>query len=91
MERNGGRARVRVRDYGVGVAENDRERIFERFERGVSEKSFGGLGLGLWIARQILERHGGTIRVESPAGGGAEFVFELPGVEGSESARSAGR
>ena len=91
VERNGTKARVRVRDYGVGVAEKDRERIFEQFERGVSEQSFGGLGLGLWIARQIVERHGGRIRVESPAGGGAEFVVELPGVEGGEGANPAGR
>jgi PAS domain S-box-containing protein len=91
LTRRGGVAFVSVRDYGIGVAEQDRERIFERFERGVSERSFGGLGLGLWIARQILEGHGGRIRVESPPGGGAEFVFELPGVEGGASADPAGR
>lgn len=71
------RVRVRVRDYGIGVPPEDRERIFERFERAVSEQSFGGLGLGLWIARQIVETHGGRIGVDSPEGGGAEFYFEL--------------
>jgi signal transduction histidine kinase len=80
-----------VRDHGIGVAAQDRERIFERFERAVSERSFGGLGLGLWIAREIVEAHGGRIRAESPVGGGAEFVFELPGVEGGASADPAGR
>ncbi len=70
-------ARVRVRDHGIGVPPEDRERIFERFERAVSEQSFGGLGLGLWIARQIVQTHGGRIGVDGPEGGGAEFFFEL--------------
>jgi PAS domain S-box-containing protein len=71
-------AGVRVRDRGVGVDPADRERIFERFERGVSEQSFGGLGLGLWIARQIVSAHRGRIGVESSDGPGAEFFFRLP-------------
>ena len=71
-------AGVRVRDRGIGVVPEDRERIFERFERGVSERSFGGLGLGLWIARQIVTAHGGRIGVEIPDEPGAEFFFWLP-------------
>ena len=71
-------AGLRVRDRGVGVHPADRERIFERFERGVSEQSFGGLGLGLWIARQIVAAHGGRIGVEASDGPGAEFFFWLP-------------
>jgi PAS domain S-box-containing protein len=82
VERLVGAARVRVRDYGLGVAEEDRERIFGRFERGVSERSFGGLGLGLWIARQIVTAHGGRIGVLPVEGPGAEFFFELPDVAG---------
>ena len=70
-------ARVHVRDHGIGVPPEDRERIFERFERAVSEQSFGGLGLGLWIARQMIQAHGGRIGVDSPEGGGADFFFEL--------------
>jgi len=69
---------VRVRDRGIGVAPADRERIFERFERGVSDRSFAGLGLGLWIARQIVSAHGGRLGVEIPDEPGAEFFFWLP-------------
>jgi PAS domain S-box-containing protein len=71
-------ARVRVRDHGPGVRAEDRERIFGRFERGASDAASGGLGLGLWIAREILAAHGGRIGVADADGGGAEFVFELP-------------
>jgi PAS domain S-box-containing protein len=77
VEAEGALARVRVRDHGIGVPTKDRERIFERFERAVSDQSFGGLGLGLWIARQIVEAHSGRIGVESPEDGGAAFFFEL--------------
>ena len=48
--RDGDRARLTVRDRGIGIAPEDRERIFERFERAVSDRSYGGLGLGLWIS-----------------------------------------
>jgi PAS domain S-box-containing protein len=78
---------LRVRDHGPGVPSADRDRIFERFERGVSDRSFAGLGLGLWIAREIVEAHRGRIGVESPEGGGAEFFVALPNVEGAELAR----
>ncbi len=71
-------AGVWMRDRGVGVAPADRERIFERFERGVSDRSFGGLGLGLWIAKQIVSAHRGRIGVEIPDEPGAEFFFWLP-------------
>jgi signal transduction histidine kinase len=84
--KNGDRAIVRVRDYGLGVAEADRDRIFERFERGVSERSYAGLGLGLWIARQIVNAHGGWIGVTAPEGPGAEFSLEIPADAGGSSA-----
>jgi histidine kinase/DNA gyrase B/HSP90-like ATPase len=54
------------------------ERIFERFERAVSSRRYGGLGLGLFLARQIAESHGGTLHVESSPGEGATFVLTLP-------------
>jgi PAS domain S-box-containing protein len=74
----GDRAVLSVRDHGIGIRPEDHERIFARFERGVSEQNFGGFGLGLWIARHAAEAHGGTIAVESRPGDGARFTIELP-------------
>lgn len=71
-------ARIQVRDRGMGIAAEDQERIFARFERAVSSRHFGGLGLGLWIARQVAEAHGGTITVASVPGEGATFTVDLP-------------
>jgi PAS domain S-box-containing protein len=67
-----------VSDEGIGIAPEDRQRIFERFERAVSDRFFGGLGLGLWITRQIVQAFGGSIRVASEVGRGSTFVVELP-------------
>jgi two-component system OmpR family sensor kinase len=75
---NAERARIQVVDHGMGVSLGDRARIFERFERAVSSRHYAGLGLGLWIARQIVESHGGSIEVLDTPGGGATFVVELP-------------
>jgi PAS domain S-box-containing protein len=72
------RARVRVVDHGIGIAAVDQPRIFGRFERAVSSRHYGGLGLGLWITRQIVEGMGGSIEVESETGQGAAFTVELP-------------
>jgi len=74
----GGTAGLSVRDHGIGIAEADQGRIFDRFERAVSGRHYAGLGLGLWIVRQIVEAHGGTIRVQSAPGEGSTFVVELP-------------
>jgi signal transduction histidine kinase len=52
--------------------------VFERFQRAASPQNFGGLGLGLFIARQIVEAHGGRIRVQSTPGTGSTFTVELP-------------
>ena len=67
-----------MRDHGIGISNADAERIFGRFERAVSMRHYGGLGLGLYITRQLVEAHGGTIRVTSEPGAGAVFVVELP-------------
>jgi signal transduction histidine kinase len=73
-----GGARVTVRDYGVGIPPEHREQIFERFHQAHAESHQSGLGLGLYIAKQIVDLHGGTIRVDFPAGGGARFTVDLP-------------
>ncbi|KFE68349.1 sensor histidine kinase [Hyalangium minutum] len=78
VEEDGERARLTVQDHGIGIAEEDLERIFERFERAVSDRHYGGLGLGLYITRQIVEAFGGTVRVVSNPGEGSTFTLELP-------------
>jgi signal transduction histidine kinase len=71
---------VEVRDTGEGIRPEDLPYVFDRFYRGEKSRSraTGGAGLGLAIARGIVEAHGGSIRVESEAGHGARFVFVLP-------------
>jgi signal transduction histidine kinase len=78
VEEEQGRARFSVRDGGIGVAAADRERIFRRFERAVSSREYGGLGLGLWQARRIVEAHGGLLHLESEPGRGSTFTVLLP-------------
>lgn len=65
-------------DQGPGIPRERQARIFERFERAVSNRYVGGLGLGLFIARQIVQAHKGTIQVESELGKGARFKVTLP-------------
>jgi PAS domain S-box-containing protein len=85
---DGPRARLRVVDRGIGISAEDQARVFDRFERAVPSQHFGGLGLGLYIARQIVEAHDGEIRVESSPGVGTTFTVLLPreprGVEAPE-------
>ena len=73
-----GRAFLVVKDQGIGIDPSDHTHIFERFERAVSSQNYGGLGLGLFIVKRIVESHGGTIRVESTPGEGAAFRVDLP-------------
>jgi signal transduction histidine kinase len=70
--------RLAVRDRGIGIAPEEQGCIFDRFERAVSVRHYGGFGLGLWIVRQMAEALGGAIRVESRPGEGAAFTVELP-------------
>ena len=72
------RIQLAVRDYGAGVPEEQRGRLFERFYQASGEHARQGLGLGLYISRQIVERHGGMITAEFPAEAGSRFVVVLP-------------
>ena len=67
-----------VKDEGIGIAPTQQQRIFERFVRAVSERNYGGMGLGLFITQQIVEAHGGSIHVESEPGKGSAFTFKVP-------------
>jgi signal transduction histidine kinase len=77
-ERAQARANITVSDEGIGIAPEDHERVFDRFERAVSRTHYAGLGLGLWISRKIAESLGGSLTVESDAGKGARFTLSLP-------------
>jgi signal transduction histidine kinase len=78
VEQDTDAALLRVRDHGIGVPAEQQGRIFERFARAVSVREYGGLGLGLFISKEIVDAHGGSIYVESALGEGATFVVELP-------------
>jgi signal transduction histidine kinase len=71
-------ARLSIRDHGIGISKSDQARIFGRFERAVSTRHFGGLGLGLFVSAQIARAHGGRLEVQSELGHGACFIVELP-------------
>jgi hypothetical protein len=78
LERAGGVATLVVDDRGPGIAEEMQQTIFERFERGDTSNSAGGLGLGLFIVKELVDGQGGSIRVQSRVGEGARFIVELP-------------
>ena len=77
-----GTLELAVSDRGIGIPIEARDRIFERFFQARPEDATQGLGLGLYVSRQIVELHGGEIRAEFPADGGTRFVVTLPtGIE----------
>jgi PAS domain S-box-containing protein len=80
VEDRGDQLVTSVADRGIGIPTDELGQVFERFHRGrqVSSTNYGGLGLGLYITKQIVERHGGTIWVESREGQGTTFSFSLP-------------
>lgn len=79
-ENEDGMAAVAVKDFGIGISEKDKKLIFNRFFRvpGKNEDTYSGFGIGLYLSRQIVERHNGEIIVNSELGQGSEFIFTLP-------------
>lgn len=78
IEQNAPHTTFSFTDQGIGVDPQALEKIFDRFERAVSSREFGGLGLGLFITREIVHAHGGTIKVDSRLGLGSTFIVTLP-------------
>jgi signal transduction histidine kinase len=76
--REGNQLRFYVKDQGQGIAKENLVRIFNRFERAVPPNEVSGLGLGLYISKQIIESHHGRIWAESELGSGSTFWLELP-------------
>lgn len=71
-------AEIAVRDRGLGIPPEKRQQIFERFYQAHANGHRSGMGLGLYVSRQIVEQHEGDIRVEFPPDGGSRFVVRLP-------------
>ena len=84
VAREDGHARISVRDHGVGVPPDRRDRLFQRFYRAHTgtPHDYGGTGLGLYVARHIVERHGGTIAYEPAEQAGSRFTVRLPRLSG---------
>ena len=78
IESHGALISLSVKDQGIGIAQASKEKIFDRFERSVNSNEVSGLGLGLFISKQIVMAHGGKIWVESELGKGSTFIVELP-------------
>jgi signal transduction histidine kinase len=91
LSSNTDQVRIEIADGGIGISDEDLNRIFDRFERAASIRNYGGMGLGLYITKHIVEAHGGTVSVSSKLGEGSVFVVELPRFAATGSAAAAGR
>jgi signal transduction histidine kinase len=78
IRRHDDRARLSVRDQGIGMSADEQAKLFLKFSRAVPTSNYGGLGLGLWVVDQIMRAHGGGVSVESRKGEGATFTVDLP-------------
>lgn len=73
-----GMAQISIRDYGLGIGEEDLKRLFERFYRVENNSTISGFGIGLYLSAEIIQRHSGKIWVESELGKGSTFYFKIP-------------
>jgi signal transduction histidine kinase len=78
-ERPSGEIELSVRDHGLGIRPEKRPQIFERYYQAHGDGFRSGMGLGLYITREIVELHGGSIEAEFPEDGGTRFIVRLPG------------
>ncbi len=80
FQTNDKRVSLSLKDRGIGIEKKDQQNIFNRFYRvsGKDEETYAGFGIGLYLAREIIERHNGQIKVKSKKGEGSEFIFTLP-------------
>ena len=90
LRADGRAARLAIRDRGIGISEEDRARVFRRFERAVTRREHGGFGVGLWLANQLVAAMGGAVAVESAPGEGTTFTVVLPLGGGAERAETSG-
>jgi signal transduction histidine kinase len=91
VQRRGHRVYVRCIDHGTGIDAKYLSKIFDRFTQFSEREKSGAIGLGLAIVKEIIEEHGGDIRVESRVGAGATFTFWIPLEEESDETRPADR
>lgn len=75
---NGRTSTLRVGDHGPGIAPEERERVFRKFERAASAKQHTGFGIGLWLVRRIVDAHGGSITLDTEENVGTTFTVVLP-------------
>jgi signal transduction histidine kinase len=93
IEREADTYLVSVEDDGIGIPENELPHVFDRFRQadGSATRRHPGMGIGLTLARSLVELHGGTIRAESNPGRGSRFTFSLPIPAGERRAAEDGR
>jgi signal transduction histidine kinase len=83
LGKEGSSVKLSVKDFGVGIPKEKQDKIFDRFYQVTDAKgyTFSGLGLGLYISKEIIEKHNGTLRVESEVGKGSTFIITVPSVK----------
>lgn len=78
IQKEGHTAKISVKDNGIGIDSKKQKAIFDRFQRATEDEKFQGLGVGLFIVKQIIDAHGGKVSVKSKLGKGSTFIIELP-------------